>query len=108
LGCGAAAVTDARGLALDVLLFLFILIFALGAHSADNGSRFARWLGGISHAHDLVGDTIGFGFERVVDGTDFQLCLDDAREWRYSLVQRWLRSARPVVWRKDRDLAEVP
>jgi hypothetical protein len=70
---------------------LLLLCFACGALLSRDvffaGSALApryvsfTWRGaprGIGYTHQLLGDTIGLGLERVVDGADFALRLNDA------------------------------
>jgi len=61
---------------------LLVFFCACSALAVENRwasrSRYSR----IGHAHDLVGHTIRFGFERVVDGADTELALESRRGLR--------------------------
>jgi hypothetical protein len=76
LGSWSAGVTDTGGFALDLLLLIVFVFLAIGAHAADDGSGVAGGDGRVSHAHDAVGNLVGFGFEGIVGCADLEFGLD--------------------------------
>src|SRR4051812_12138171 len=92
---------------LSLNLFLFVLAgFAFSTDLRRGGNKGWPDLGG-GHAHHLLGDTVGFVLQRVVDFSDCELGLQKAgRGWRFAR-HGWFSLAFSVR-RKDRDSAEIP
>jgi hypothetical protein len=76
LGRWSAGVAYAGGLALDALLLVFFVFLAIGANAADERRGIADGGGGVGHAHDAVGDLVGFSFEGIVGCADLEFGLD--------------------------------